>query len=279
MHSETRFRYVVGDIQGCYATFCELLEHCGFDPARDRLWIAGDMINRGPRNLEVLRYLRGLGRRCQCVLGNHDFFLLAVVAGATRYDSGDTLEDILQAPDCQELVDWVRHLPLIHVEGPAVMAHAGILPQWGVDRAITLAAEVEEHLRGPDWQDFLRSIWGGKPTRWSDNLQGADRFRVIVNSFCRMRFLSPDGSLAFKPKGRPEDNPDFIPWYAYPGADLGTYTVYHGHWSALGFRDMGNVLSLDSGCVWGGQLTALRIEDRRLFQVNSVDKHLPDGWE
>lgn len=279
MPSETRFRYVVGDIQGCYATLQALLARCAFDPAQDRLWVAGDMINRGPKNVEVLRYLRSLGGRCQCVLGNHDFFLLAVIAGAVKSDPCDTLEDILDAPDRDELVDWLRHQPLIHVEDCSAMIHAGLLPQWSVERATQLAAEVQNHLRSHDWKSFLRSIWGGKPTVWSETLQGADRSRIIINTFCRMRFLRPDGSLALKPKGTPEDNPDFIPWYAAPNPQWSSHTLYHGHWSALGFRDSGKVLSLDSGCVWGKQLTAVRIEDRHVFQVDAVDDNLPDGWE
>jgi bis(5'-nucleosyl)-tetraphosphatase (symmetrical) len=279
MPSETRFRYVVGDIQGCYVTLRALLARCEFDPVLDRLWVAGDLINRGPKNVEVLRYLRGLGERCQCVLGNHDFFLLAVIAGAVKHDPCDTLEDILDAPDRNELVDWLRCKPLIHVEGQSAMVHAGLLPQWSVERAVQLAAEVEAQLRSRDWKTFLRSIWGGKPTEWSDRLQGEDRSRIIVNTFCRMRFLRPDGSLALKPKGTPEDNPGFVPWYAAPSPQWVDHTIYHGHWSALGFRDMGNVLSLDSGCVWGGQLTAVRMEDRQVFQVDAVDDNLPDGWE
>lgn len=279
MSSDARFRYVVGDIQGCYATLLALLKRCGFDAEQDRLWVAGDMINRGPRNVEVLRYLLGLGERCQCVLGNHDFFLLAVVAGAVKHDPCDTLEDILDAPDRNELVEWVRQQPLIHVEDRQVMVHAGLLPQWSVAQALKLAGEVETQLRGHDWKSFLRSIWGGKPTMWSDRLVGEDRARFIVNTCCRMRFLRQDGSLALKPKGPPEDNPEFIPWYAVPAPLWAGHTVFHGHWSALKYRQTGDVFSLDSGCVWGGQLTAVRIEDRQVFQVDAVDTNLPDGWD
>jgi bis(5'-nucleosyl)-tetraphosphatase (symmetrical) len=265
--TKPRYRYVVGDIQGCHAEFSALLELIEFDPAQDQLWIAGDLINRGPASLEVLRYVRSLGESAISVLGNHDFFFLAVAAGAVQPGPEDTLAELLAAPDRDSLVDWLRKRPLMHVGDGFAMVHAGLLPEWTIGRARTLAAEVERALQGEKWREFLRGLWGGKPRRWSDELAGPDRLRIIVNTFCRTRFLNPDGSLDLKPKGRPEDTPNHIPWYAFPDAAWRTHTVLQGHWSALGFRDMGHVIALDSGCVWGGALSAIRLEDRRLWQV------------
>lgn len=266
----TRYRYVIGDIQGCHAEFAALLEKTAFDPALDRLWIAGDMINRGPGNVAVLRDLMALGERATCVLGNHDFFFLAVLAGAVEQNPGDTLQDLLSAVDRDELVDWLRRRPLFHVEDCFAMVHAGLLPQWSIAQSLELAGEIESALRGPDWQAFLRGLWGGKPVFWRDDLAGAERLRIIVNALCRLRFLRPDGSIDLKPKGRPEDTPGLIPWYDFPDARWRSHTLFHGHWSALGFRDMGDVVALDSGCVWGGSLTAWRLEDRAVFSVQAA---------
>jgi bis(5'-nucleosyl)-tetraphosphatase (symmetrical) len=264
-----RHRYVIGDIQGCFAEFQALLARVEFDPAQDQLWIAGDMINRGPGNVAVLRYLKSLGERAVCVLGNHDFFFLAVFAGAVEATPHDTLDDLLAAPDRDELVDWLRHRPLFHAQDSFAMVHAGLLPQWSVAQAQALAGEVAAELRGEHWQAFLRGLWGSKPKNWRDDLVGADRLRIIVNALCRLRFLRPDGSIDLKPKGRPEDTPELIPWYDYPEARWRSHTIFHGHWSALGFRDMGQVVALDSGCVWGASLTAMRLEDRQVWQVPS----------
>lgn len=264
-----RFRYVVGDIQGCHAEFLALLERIDFDAGKDQLWIAGDLINRGPASVEVLRELRALGEAAVCVLGNHDFFFLAAVANAVQPHEEDTLDALLAAPDRDELVDWLRHRALIHVDGNFAMLHAGLLPQWSVAQARAHAGEVERALRAADWQGFLRGLWGGKPTVWHDGLAGPDRLRIIVNALCRLRFLKPDGSIDLKPKGAPEDFPELIPWYAFPDAAWRTHTILHGHWSALGFRDMGGVIALDSGCVWGGALTAIRLEDRAVFSIPS----------
>lgn len=270
MTQPPRYRYAVGDIQGCHAEFVALLREIAFDPGQDQLWVAGDLINRGPGSLEVLRHLRQLDDVSISVLGNHDFFFLAVVAGAVQPGPEDTLDALLAAPDLEELVDWLRKRPLIHVDGGFAMVHAGLLPQWSLAKAQRLAAEVEQALRADDWKVFLKGLWGGKPVCWSDDLEGADRLRIIVNTFCRTRFLNPDGSLALKPKGRPEDSPGLIPWYAWPDAAWRTHTILHGHWSALGFRDMGPVVALDSGCVWGGSLTAVRLEDRGFYQAQRL---------
>ena len=279
MHLPTRYRYAIGDIQGCPGPFEELLQVCGFDPALDRLWIAGDLINRGPGNVEVLRRLRALGERASCVLGNHDFYFLAVMAGAVTRGEDDTLHDLIAAPDCAELTDWLRHLPLMHVEGDFAMLHAGLLPEWSVPQARELAREVETALQADDWREFLRGLWGGKPDRWRDDLAGPDRLRIIVNSFCRLRFLTSDGRIALKAKGLPENSPEYRAWFDVADARWRSHTLIHGHWSALGFRDMGQVVALDSGCVWGGSLTAIRLEDRRVWQVGCPQAAAPSGWD
>lgn len=264
----SRYRYVIGDVQGCAEPLQALLAQCAFDPGQDRLWLAGDLINRGPGNVAVLRYLRSLGERATCILGNHDFFFLAVVAGAVEQGADDTLHDLLEAPDLEVLVDWLRRLPLLHVEEGFAMVHAGLLPQWSIAQAQSLAREVEVALRGDDWKAFLRNLWGGKPNVWRDDLQGPDRLRIIVNSLCRLRFLRPDGSIDLKPKGRPEETPGHLPWYEAADARWRSHTIFHGHWSALGFRQTGQVIALDSGCVWGGALTAWRLEDSAVFQLS-----------
>jgi bis(5'-nucleosyl)-tetraphosphatase (symmetrical) len=274
------FRYVIGDVQGCYQSLCSLLQACQFDVHQDRLWLVGDMVNRGPDNLSVLRMLKGLGERAVCVLGNHDFFLLAVAAGAVEAGPEDTIQDVLSAADCDSLVDWLRHRPMMHVEETYAMVHAGLLPQWSIAQAQVLAEEVQKRLRADDWKLFMRTLWGGKPQLWSDALQGEDRLRIIVNVFCRLRFMKPDGlSFDLKPKGPPEKNPDFLPWYAVREPKWNTHCIIHGHWSAIGYRNKGRVIALDSGCVWGGQLTAYRLEDGGVFRVDSSEGVQPSGWD
>jgi bis(5'-nucleosyl)-tetraphosphatase (symmetrical) len=262
--------YVVGDLQGCLDSLKTLLAETGFSPQQDHLWLVGDLVNRGPQSVEVLRYLRDLGSAVTAVLGNHDLYLLAVVAGLPPKDKlGDTIQPVLDAPDKAELIDWLRNVPLMHVEGTWAMVHAGLLPQWSVVQALTLADEVAAHLRGPDWRTFLLELFGNKPAEWGESLTGWDRYRIVINAMTRMRFMTPDGVLELKPKGTPENAPEgLIPWYASPAAAWRSHTILCGHWSALGLRDMGHVVALDSGCVWGGKLSALRLEDRRVFQVD-----------
>jgi bis(5'-nucleosyl)-tetraphosphatase (symmetrical) len=260
--------YAIGDVQGCYSHLCHLLEKIRFDPAADRIWLVGDLVNRGPESLQVLRLVKGLGAAATAVLGNHDLYLLMVAAGFSRRGKDDTLARVLEAPDCDELLHWLAACPLIHVEGGFAMVHGGLLPAWSVERASALAREVEAALTGKDAKAFLLALQGDKPEKWSDQLHGQDRLRVIVNVLTRMRFCSPDGRLALRAKGGPEDAPPgTLPWFRAPDRASRSHTVVFGHWSALGFfRDHG-VIALDSGCVWGGKLTALRLEDGEVFQV------------
>jgi bis(5'-nucleosyl)-tetraphosphatase (symmetrical) len=260
--------YVIGDVQGCYAELLDLLERLHFSPLDDRLLFVGDLVNRGPHSLEVLRYVRGLGERAQVVLGNHDLHLLAVAAGFARARADDTLDSVLGADDRESLLEWLRERPLMIVTDRHVIVHAGLLPQWDVPAAAALAAEVSATLRGAQWREFLQSMYGGKPNQWNDSLAGADRLRVIVNAMTRMRFCTPQGAMDLATKGEAANAPPgYLPWYDVPQRRSTTHTIVFGHWSALGlYRGVG-VTGIDSGCVWGGSLTALRLEDDLLFQA------------
>lgn len=260
--------YAIGDIQGCYTEFIHLLELCGFSASRDRLWLVGDLINRGPDSLAVLRHVRGLGEAAVTVLGNHDLHLLMRSQGFGRRNPEDTLDAVLAAPDRDELLDWLRAQPLMHVEDDYAMVHAGLLPQWEVGQAQELAGEVNAALRGGDYVEFLSCMWGSKPDRWSDDLRGWDRLRVVVNAMTRMRFCTAEGVMEFHAKGAVDEGPDgFMPWFAVPKRKSTTHTLLCGHWSALGFKQLPGLVTLDSGCLWGGSLTAFRLEDRQAFQL------------
>jgi bis(5'-nucleosyl)-tetraphosphatase (symmetrical) len=261
--------YAIGDIQGCYDTLCRLLAHCRFDPASDRLWLVGDLVNRGPRSLETLRLIKSLGDSALTVLGNHDLYLLMVAEGGARYRaSDDTLQAILDAPDAGELLLWLRQQRLCHVENGYCLVHAGLLPGWTAAQARVLSAEVEAALRGPDYSEFMRHLWGSEPAAWSDELCGWPRLRVIVNAMTRMRFCTPAGVMDFKSKGESCNAPaGHLPWFDVPGRLSADSVLVTGHWSALGLLLRPDLLALDSGCLWGGPLTALRLEDRQVFQV------------
>lgn len=262
--------YAIGDIQGCFASFEALLARCAFDPAHDRLWLVGDLVNRGPRSLETLRFVRDLGPAAVAVLGNHDLYLLMVAEGFGKRGKGDTLDDILNAPDRADLLDWLRRQPLCHVEGEFCMVHAGLLPQWTVAEARALAAEVEQALVAPNYREFMAHLWGSEPASWRDDLAGWPRLRVIVNAMTRMRFCSPEGVMEFHTKGELDDAPagGYLPWFQVPGRRSAGSVLVTGHWSALGLKIEPNLLALDSGCLWGRHLTAVRLEDRALFQVD-----------
>ncbi|HTJ97641.1 MAG TPA: symmetrical bis(5'-nucleosyl)-tetraphosphatase [Rhodocyclaceae bacterium] len=263
--------YAIGDIQGCYAELCDLLEKIAFNPAHDRLWLVGDLVNRGPASLETLRYIKGLGDRATVVLGNHDLHLIMRAEGFGRDSKQDTIAPILAAPDRDELTTWLRHCPLFHVEGEFAMVHAGVLPQWSIEKAQALATEVSTMLsKKKKYVDFLANMWGSQPAGWDDHLEDWPRLRVIVNAMTRMRFCSPDGVMEFCSKGSPNEPPaGYLPWFAIPDRASLTHTMVCGHWSALGLRVEDKLLALDSGCLWGGQLTAVRLEDRHVFQVPS----------
>ena len=262
--------YAIGDIQGCYDSLRRLLELCAFDPANDRLWLVGDLVNRGPKSLETLRLIKSLGPAAITVLGNHDLYLLMVAEGGAKFrGKDDTIQPILDAPDRAELLDWLRQQPLCHTEGEYCLVHAGLLPQWTTARARELAREVESKLQGPDYLHLMHNLWGSEPAGWSDDLTGWPRLRVIVNAMTRMRFCTSAGIMVFKVKGKVANAPaGYLPWFSLPNRQSSDAVLVTGHWSALGLKITPNLLALDSGCLWGGHLTALRLEDRRVFQVD-----------
>ncbi len=266
--------YVIGDLQGCACETGLLLEriaeHGGTNPA---ILFAGDLINRGPASLAALRRVHALATasdgRIDAILGNHDLHLLAVAAGVQPLHKSDTLAEILAAPDRAVLLDWLRHRPLAILRDAHLVVHAGVLPSWTVQQTLALAHEVESALRGPDWVAFLANLYGNTPDRWDDNLRGMDRLRCIVNVLTRMRLCSPDGRIDFKQKesaGAPPGS-DLLPWFDLPARQSAHITVVFGHWSALGLLMRPNLLGLDSGCVWGGHLSAVCLDDRSLIQV------------
>ena len=272
--------YAVGDIQGCYAEFRQLLDLIAFDPTRDRLWLVGDLVNRGPESLSVLRTVRELGDRAITVLGNHDLHLLTVAAGHRRSHGDDTLAGILDAPDRDELLAWLRARPLVAIDGEWLLVHAGLLPSWTPETALRLSREVEAMLASDRHDDFLRHLYGDEPSRWDETLRGFDRLRVIVNACTRLRFCTADDAIALGEKRGPDHTPaGFAPWFQHPGRKSAGVTVLCGHWSTLELMLAPNMLMLDSGCVWGGMLTAVRLDDRRLFQVpgRSPLAPKPDG--
>jgi len=265
--------YAIGDLQGCFEPLERLLRSIDFDPARDRLWFVGDLVNRGPDSLRCLRFVRGLGEAAVTVLGNHDLHLLCVAEGIERARKRDTLDEVLAASDSAELIAWIRRLPLMHVEGAFALVHAGLLPEWTVGKARALAAEVEAELRAPRYRAFLERMYGDEPDRWDDRLGGVERLRVIVNAMTRLRVCEAGGAMVLRFKGEPGEASDgWIPWFDMPGRRSRDHTIICGHWSALGVCTRQDLLSLDSGCVWGRGLTAVRLEDRALFQV-----HCPPG--
>ena len=267
--------YAIGDVQGCFDELEALLKRVGFDRAHDRLWFVGDLVNRGPKSLEVLRFVRELGDRAVVVLGNHDLHLITQHEGFEKKRKDDTFTDVLEARDAKELVDWVRTRPLMHVEGNWAMVHAGLLPGWSIGKAISLGKEVEAALAAPDYRDFLKNMYGSKPERWEDSLSGWDRLRVIVNALTRMRYCKPDGTMEFHTTGI-EPPAGFSAWF---DARQAPESVVFGHWSQLGLKLTERVAGLDSGCVWGGSLTALRLEDRWLVQVPSPGYQRVGGKE
>ncbi|WP_188750885.1 symmetrical bis(5'-nucleosyl)-tetraphosphatase [Marinobacterium zhoushanense] len=264
--------YAVGDIQGCYDEFITLLDKIGFNDD-DQLWIAGDLVNRGPKSLEVLRFVKRLGSRARCVLGNHDLHLLAIHHGTASGKRKDTLTPVLEAEDRDELMHWLQQQPLLvdDKELGYVMTHAGIPPHWSLKLAKSLAHEVEQVLRSTLANEYFRHMYGNQPDTWQEKLKGWDRLRLITNYFTRMRFLTPSGKLEFSANGGLDTQPEgYFPWYELPRARTLKRTQLFGHWAALGSTGREDVIALDTGCVWGNQLTAVRLEDGQLFSCDCV---------
>lgn len=263
--------YAIGDVQGCCDELCSLLAVVGFDRACDRLILLGDLVNRGPDSLGVLRTVRDLGSAAVTVLGNHDLHLLAVAQGG-RAGRRDTLQALLAAPDRDALIDWLRAQPLAHhdAQHDVLFVHAGIAPQWSTADVLQLAAEASARIRGPQGARFLSRMYGDHPDTWSPRLRGAERTRFVVNCLTRARYCDAQGRLDLRFKGRPGTQPaGLLPWFQVPGRRTATQPVVFGHWSTLGqvHWPEHRVSGLDTGCVWGGTLTALRLDDGQLFQV------------
>jgi bis(5'-nucleosyl)-tetraphosphatase (symmetrical) len=262
--------YLVGDVQGCAAALQRLLAEVGFSPSRDRIVVLGDLVNRGPQSLAVVQHLAGLGAAATCLLGNHDLHLIAVAHGVRRYKAGDTFADVLGAPDRAAWIEWLRQQKLAHVEAGWLCVHAGVVPQWSTAQTLELAAEVQALLRGPGLAAFLPLMYGSEPARWSEALAGAERWRFVINALTRIRFCSDDGELDLEnSQGAAAARPGFRPWFDVPGRATAAQPMAFGHWSTLGLVDRPDLLGLDTGCVWGGALTAVRVDGgrREVWQV------------
>ncbi|HSW07391.1 symmetrical bis(5'-nucleosyl)-tetraphosphatase [Aquabacterium sp.] len=262
--------YLIGDPQGCCDDFERLLAEIGFSPSRDSLHVLGDLVNRGPASLRTLQRLQSLGNAATCLLGNHDLHLLAVAAGVRPLHATDTLYEILASPQREAWLDWVRHCPLADTAHGWLMVHAGVVPQWDAAQTLALAGEVQTLLRGPDLAGFLRVMYGNEPSRWDDSLQGAERWRFVINVLTRIRFCDAEGQLDFKTKDAAAAAPaGFHPWFDVLGRRTAGTPIAFGHWSTLGLRMEPTLLALDTGCVWGGRLSAVRVDGGRrdLVQV------------
>ena len=273
--------YVIGDVQGCFAALQQLIKDINFDPNVDTLWFTGDLVNRGSQSADVIRFVRDLGERTISVLGNHDLHLLAVAAGKAKIKRRDTIADVLRSQDRDELLGWLRQRPLLHHDANLglTLIHAGLLPQWDLDVAIGLASEVESVLRGPDSDEFLAHMYGNQPRVWREDLTGWDRLRVIVNAFTRLRYCDRSGHMDLAPTGPPGSQPKhLVPWFQLPDRRTKDLTIIFGHWSSLGIWQKDGVIGLDTGCVWGGALTAVRVDDghRDFFQTRCPQQQSPN---
>lgn len=270
--------YLIGDLQGCCDALEQLLDEIAFSPSRDHLTVLGDIVNRGPRSLDTLRRLHALGHSAEALLGNHDLHLLAVAHGIRPQHRSDTLADILADPQREQWIDWLRQRPLALMDSGWLCVHAGVVPQWDGATTLALAGEVEAMLRGPDLAAFLAAMYGNEPRRWHDDLAGHDRLRFVVNVLTRIRFCTADGTLDFKTKDGAGAAPEgHHAWFDVPGRATAGVKLAFGHWSTLGFTQRPDLLCLDSGCVWGGALTAMRVDGGRheVHQVQCAQAAVP----
>jgi len=255
--------YAIGDIQGCFDELLRLLDAISFDERTDQLWFAGDLVNRGPKSLETLRFVKSLGDSAVTVLGNHDLHLLAASCAPKIARKKDSLLPILEAPDSDELIDWLRQRPLFHFNDDFCMLHAGLPPQWDFKKTQKMASLVEQALRGPDYRTFLKQMYGNKPNLWSSSLKGGEKLRFIVNCFTRMRYCDVNGRLDFIHSGPIGSQPkNLIPWFEAPKRKNADMRIIFGHWSSLGYYEGSNCYAIDTGCLWGGQLTALKLGEQ-----------------
>ncbi|MSP27646.1 MAG: symmetrical bis(5'-nucleosyl)-tetraphosphatase [Methylococcales bacterium] len=254
--------YAIGDIQGCFDDLLRLLDAIAFDENADQLWFAGDLVNRGPKSLETLRFVKSLGNSAITVLGNHDMHLLAASCMDSTTRKKDALNPVLEAPDRQELIDWLRYQPLFHHNDQFCLIHAGLPPQWDFKKTQKMAFIAEQALRRPDYQLFLKQMYGNKPNVWSSNLKGTPRLRFIINCFTRMRYCDAEGRLDFTNSGALGSQPDnLLPWFKVPNRKNANMRIIFGHWSTLGYYEGPNCYAIDTGCLWGGQLTALKLDN------------------
>lgn len=268
--------YVIGDLQGCFETLQALLKRIRFNRQQDTLWFVGDLVNRGAGSLACLRFVRSLGPSAKVVLGNHDLHLLAVAEGFATQSQLDTLDPILTAADRHTLLDWLRRRPLLHVEGGFAMVHAGLMPEWSWATAQNLAHEVEAQLRGPNFRRVLSAMYGDQPIQWRDDLPGQARRRFIINTMTRMRALDQQGRHQLKFKSGLAQMPVGLqPWFDYPSVRRAKRLLYTGHWSAIGYLRQGQIVALDTGCIWGGSLTAVRLDDQKRFTQPSAEPGMP----
>ena len=270
--------YLIGDLQGCCDALERLLAEIGFSPSRDHLHVLGDLVNRGPASLGVLRRLRGLGSAATCLLGNHDLHLLAVAAGVRKPHRKDTLEQVLADTEREAWLDWLRQCRLADTACGWLTVHAGVLPQWSAERTLALAREVESMVRSPQLPDFLQVMYGNEPARWDDDLGGFDRWRFIINVLTRIRFCTADGLLDHDTKdGADSAPPGHAPWFEHPGRASAGQPIAFGHWSTLGLVNRPDLLAIDTGCVWGGALTAVRVDGgrREVVQVRCEQAQVP----
>jgi bis(5'-nucleosyl)-tetraphosphatase (symmetrical) len=264
--------FAIGDLQGCFRTLQALLKEIGFERNRDYLWFVGDLVNRGPDSLACLRFVRDLGARATTVLGNHDLHLLAAAEGIGKHGKHDTLDDVLAAADAFELLRWLRQQKLLHVERDYAMVHAGLLPAWSWQEAQDLARHVETMLAGAQYRQVLLSMYGNEPDRWDASLSGEHRTRITINAMTRLRALTQSRAIDFKFKGSLADMPaDLVPWFNVATRRETPPVTIVGHWSALDLYVSPSVVSLDTGCVWGRKLTAMRLEDKQIFQVPNAE--------
>ena len=269
--------YAIGDLQGCFDELKDLLDSINFDESRDQLWFTGDLVNRGPQSLECLRFVKSLGDIAVSVLGNHDLHLLAVVQNGNHKRQKDTLDEVINAPDSNELLEWLKERPLLHYENEIdfMLVHAGLVPEWDFDQTKNLAIEVIQTLSSTELPGFLDYMYGNTPEQWSDDLDGWERIRFIINCFTRMRYCTASGQLVFEEKGPPGSQAKNIqPWFTFPSRKTKNKKIIFGHWSTVHLGNIKNfseynVFPLDTGCVWGGELTALRLEDEKWFSVPS----------
>ncbi len=269
--------YAIGDVQGCFDELTALVRKIAFNPKSDHLWFAGDLVNRGPQSLETLRWVKSLGDVATAVLGNHDLHLLAAYAGIKPINETDDLYSILQANDVEDLIDWLRHRPLMHYDSELdiAMVHAGLFPQWDIKKALSLAKEVEAALRSKKYKNFLHNMYGNKPDCWEETLDGWERLRIITNCLTRIRYCSDEGRMNFDDKGPSgTQSSGMHPWFEINSRKSRNTTIVFGHWSTLGLHTGDNVIATDTGCLWGGSLTAVKIDDleKTIFQIECEAK-------